>query len=150
MTTNDIKTYTGEQVVLSSGRLILNARSNDIYLNSKRYINLSAGDKVSIDVGPEDSDNEQNMFVVNAPRMQLGLERYGVVEPIVKGEQLDDILTQIMEAISTYSEMVQTAALTPGPIMATLLLPANSFLKSRFQQIKINLDNFKSDKSFTI
>jgi len=46
--------------------------------------------------------------------------------------------------------MVQTAALTPGPLMATLLLPANSFLKSRFQQIKINLDNFKSDKSFTI
>ena len=150
MATNDIKTYNGEQIQLVSGRLVFSARSNDIYLNSLRYINLSAGDKVSIDVGNVDSDNEQNMFVVNAPRIQLGLERYGVVEPVVKGEQLDDVLTQLMEAISLYSEMVQTAALTPGPLMATLLLPANSFLKSRFQQIKINLDNFKSDKSFTI
>jgi hypothetical protein len=150
MATNDIKTYSGEQIQLVSGRLVFSARSNDIYLNSLRYINLSAGDKVTIDVGNIDSDNEQNMFLVNAPKIQLGLERYGVVEPIVKGEQLDDILTQMMEAISTYSEMVQTAALTPGPIMATLLLPANVFLKSKFQQIKINLDNFKSDKSFTI
>ena len=150
MATNDIKTYNGEQIQLVSGRLVFSARSNDIYLNSLRYINLSAGDKVSIDVGNVDSDNEQNMFVVNAPKIQLGLERYGVVEPVVKGEQLDDVLTQLMEAISLYSEMVQTAALTPGPLMATLLLPANSFLKSRFQQIKINLDNFKSDKSFTI
>ena len=138
MATNDIKTYNGEQIQLVSGRLVFSARSNDIYLNSLRYINLSAGDKVSIDVGNVDSDNEQNMFVVNAPRIQLGLERYGVVEPVVKGEQLDDVLTQLMEAISLYSEMVQTAALTPGPLMATLLLPANSFLKSRFQQIKIN------------
>ena len=43
-----IKGYSGEQIVLSSGRLVFNSRSNDIYLNSKRYINLSAGDKVSI------------------------------------------------------------------------------------------------------
>jgi len=150
MTTNDIKTYTGEQVVLSSGRLLFNARSNDIYLNAQRYINLSAGDKVSIDVGPEDSDNEQNMFVINAPRMQLGLERYGVIEPIVKGEQLDLLLTDLMDTLSTYSDLVQAAATVPGPLMAIMLQPATAYLKGRIQQLKINLDNFKSDKSFTI
>lgn len=150
MTTNDIKTYSGEQVVLSSGRLILNARSNDIYLNAQRYINLSAGDKVSIDVGPVDSDSEQNMFVVNAPRMQLGLERYGVVEPVVKGEQLDLLLTDLMDTLSTYSDLVQAAATVPGPLMAIMLQPATAYLKGRIQQHKINLDNFKSDKSFTI
>ena len=64
-----IKGYSGEQIVLSSGRLVFNSRSNDIYLNSKRYINLSAGDKVTIDVGNVDSDNEANMFLVNAPRV---------------------------------------------------------------------------------
>ena len=150
MAANDIKQHIGEQIILSSGRLVLNSRSNDVYLNSKRYINLSAGDKVTIDVGAIDSDNEENMFLVNAPRMQFGLEKNGVAEPIVKGEQLDQIITQLMEAISTYTDMVQSAALTPGPIMAAMLGPANSFLKSRFQQIKYNLDNFKSTNSFTI
>lgn len=150
MATNDIKTYSGEQVVISSGRLVFNARNNDTYINASRYINLSAGDKVTIDVGPTDSDNEENMFLVNAPRMQFGLDRYGVVEPIVKGEQLDEILTQLMSAISLYADLVQAAASVPGPLMAVMLTPATSALKGRLQQIKLDLDNFKSTNSFTI
>jgi len=146
----NIKTYNGEQILLSSGRLVLNSRSDSTFISSRQYINLSAGDKVTIDVGAIDSDNEENMFLVNAPIVQFGLDKNGVAEPIVKGEQLDQIITQLMEAISTYTDMVQSAALTPGPIMAAMLGPANSFLKSRFQQIKYNLDNFKSTNSFTI
>ena len=146
----DIKQYNGEQIQLSSGRLIFNARSDSAFISSRQYINLSAGDKVTVDVGSEDSDNEQNMFLVNAPRMQFGLDRNGVPEPIVKGEQLDQILTQLMNAISLYSDMVQAAATVPAPLMSTVLTPATNMLKGRFQQLKANLNNFKSDKSFTI
>lgn len=142
--------YTGKQIQLSSGRLIFNARSDSAFLSARQYINLSAGDKVTIDVGNEDSDNEQNMFLVNAPRMQFGLDRNGVPEPIVKGEQLDIILSDMMKAISTYGTMIQAAALLPAPLMAAAIRPANSFLNGRFRQIKINLKNFKSTNSFTI
>jgi hypothetical protein len=147
---NDIKTYNGEQIILSSNRLIFNARQNDTYINSKRYINLSAGDKVTIDVGNVDSDNEENMFLVNAPKMQFGLDRYGLAEPVVKGEQLDLILTQLMEALSTYSTMVQAAAIVPGPIMSLMLTPATQYLAGRLQAIKFDMNNFKSEKTFTI
>jgi hypothetical protein len=140
-----IKGYSGEQIVLSSGRLVFNSRSNDIYLNSKRYINLSAGDKVTIDVGTVDSDNETNMFLVNAPRVQFGLDKNGSAEPVVKGEQLDDILTEMMTALADYSDMVAALAIAP-PL---LIIPA-SFLKGRFQEIKLKLDDFKSPTSFTI
>ena len=133
-----------------SNRLIFNARQNDTFINSKRYINLSAGDKVTIDVGDIDSDNEENMFLVNAPKIQFGLDRYGLAEPIVKGEQLDLILTQLMETLATYSTMVQAAAIVPGPIMALMLQPATQFLSGRLQQIKFDMDNFKSEKTFTI
>lgn len=145
MAQNDIQTYNGKQIILSSGRLVFNARSDSAFISAKQYINFSAGDKVTIDVGMDDSDNEQNMFLVNAPRMQFGLDRFGKPEPIVKGEQLDQILSQLMEALATYSSMVTALASTPP-----LLTMADQFLKGRFQQIKINLDNFKSDKSFTI
>jgi len=147
---NDIKTYSGEQIVLSSNRLIFNARQNDTFINSKRYINLSAGDKITIDVGPNDSDDEENMFLVNAPKMQFGLDKYGLAEPVVKGEQLDLILTQLMEALATYSTMVQAAAIVPGPIMSLMLTPATQYLAGRLQQIKFDLNNFKSEKTFTI
>jgi hypothetical protein len=141
----DINQYKGEQILLSSGRLIFNARANDVYLNAKRYINFSAGDKVTIDVGNIDSDDEQNMFLVNAPRMQFGLDKNGAVEPIVKGEQLDVILSQLMEALATYSDMVAATVATP-PLVSTSAI----FLKGRLQVIKANLENFKSTKSFTI
>jgi hypothetical protein len=145
MATNDIKTYSGEQIVLSSGRLVFTSRSNDIYFNSKRYINLSAGDKVTIDVGTIDSDNKQNMFLVNAPKIQLGLERYGVIEPITKANELEKILINLMDAISTYSELVTALASVPPTLFV-----AEVFLKGRLAEIKINMNNFKSDKSFTI
>jgi len=141
----DINQYTGEQIILSSGRLVFNARANDVYLNAKRYINFSAGDKVTIDVGNIDSDDEQNMFLVNAPRMQFGLDKNGVAEPIVKGEQLDEILSQLMETLAMYSDMVAATVATP-PLVVT----SATFLKGRLQGIKANLENFKSTKSFTI
>jgi hypothetical protein len=145
-----IKTYNKKQIVLQSGRLLFTAVDDSVFINSKQYINLSAGDKVTIDVGNVDSDNEENMFLVNAPRIQFGLDKNGVAEPVVKGKALDEILTDLMEAVSLYSDMVQAAANTPGPVMAAMLGPANSLLKGKFQSIKFKLDTFKSTKSFTI
>jgi hypothetical protein len=150
MITNDIKTYSGEQVVLTSGRLVFSSRNNDTYINAKRYINLSAGDKITIDVGPVDSDKEENIFLVNAPKMQFGLDRYGVVEPITKADELEKVLNDLLDAISTYSDMVQSAAIVPGPLMAAMLSPATAFLKGRLAQVKFDMINFKSTKSFTI
>ena len=145
-----IKTYNKKQIILQSGRLLFTAVDDSVFINSKQYINLSAGDKVTIDVGSVDSDNEENMFLVNAPRMQFGLDKNGVAEPIVKGKALDEIITELMEAISLYTDMVQAAASTPPPAMAVMLTPANQMLKGKFQSIKFKLDNFKSTKSFTI
>ena len=147
---SNIKTYNKKQIILQSGRLLFTAVEDSVFINSKQYINLSAGDKVTIDVGNVDSDNEENMFLVNAPRMQFGLDKNGVAEPIVKGKALDEIITELMEAISIYNDMVQAAALTPPPAMSAMLGPANSFLKNKFQSIKYKLYNFKSTKSFTI
>jgi hypothetical protein len=85
------------------------------------------------------------MFLVNAPRVQFGLDKNGSAEPVVKGEQLDDILTEMMTALADYSDMVAALAIAP-PL---LIIPA-SFLKGRFQEIKLKLDDFKSPTSFTI
>ena len=92
-----------------------------------------------------DSDNETNMFLVNAPRVQFGLDKNGSAEPVVKGEQLDEILTEIMQVLADYSDMVTALASTP-PLLAS----ASGFLKGRFQEIKLKLDDFKSPTSFTI
>jgi hypothetical protein len=147
---SDVKQYTGEQIQLSSGRLVFNSRSDSTFISSRQYINLSAGDKITIDVGIEDSDNEQNMFLVNAPRIQFGLDINGKPEPITKADELENVLNQLMDAISLYSDMVQSAAIVPGPLMAAMLSPATAMLKSKLSIVKLNMTNFKSNKSFTI
>lgn len=144
------KEYSGEQIQLSSGRLILNGRSDNVFINAQKYINLSAGEKVTIDVGVEDSDKEQNMFLINAPRMQLGLDINGKPEPITKADELEKILNELIDAITLYSNMVQSAAIAPGPLMAALLSPATTMLRGKLTQVKANMINFKSTKSFTI
>lgn len=146
-----IQEYDGQQVILTSDRLVFVSKNNEhILLNSSGVIHMNSQLGIYLDIGVNDDTDQEKQFLVNAPKVQFGLDINGVAEPIVKGEQLDQILTQLMEAISLYADLVQAAAIVPGPLMSAMLTPANQMLKGKFQQIKLNLDNFKSNNSFTI
>ena len=150
MSFKDIKEYSGEQVIISSNRLVFNARKDSILISSNQYINLSAGDKVTIDVGTVDSDDEQNMFLVNAPRVQFGLDSKGkTVEPVAKADALEEVLTELMEVLEKYSEMITSSC----PPFYPGLTAAQVYLTTNFTSIKADLaeiGNVKSDTTFTI
>lgn len=150
MSFKDIKEYAGEQVIISSNRLVFNARKDSILISSNQYINLSAGDKVTIDVGTVDSDNEKNMLLVNAPRVQFGLDSKGkTVEPVAKADALEEVLTELMEVLEKYSQMVKAAV----PPFSPGLEAAQTYLTDNFTSIKADLaeiGNVKSDTTFTI
>ena len=150
MSFKDIKEYAGEQVIISSNRLVFNARKDSILISSNQYINLSAGDKVTIDVGTVDSDSEQNMLLVNAPRVQFGLDSKGkTVEPVAKADALEEVLTELMEVLEIYSQMVSAAI----PPFIPGLQAAQTYLTANFTSIKADLaeiGNVKSDTTFTI
>jgi hypothetical protein len=144
-------TYKDEQIILSSGRLVFNSRSENILLNSKQYISLSAGEGVNIDIGSVDSDNKQNQLLVNAPRIQFGLDRYGVVEPTVKGEQLRLLLVELINKIVEFNNNMSTIAITsPTAMFGTLYKVNASKLSADLALIIVKLDNFKSKTTFTI
>ena len=125
-------------------------KKDDILFSSKKYINLSAGEKITFDIGSVDTDNEQNMFLVNAPRIQFGLEIKGKpVEPVTKANALIDVLKELMDALESYSETVAASV----PPWSPGLTIASSQLKIAINQVKLNLDesgNVKSDVTFTI
>jgi hypothetical protein len=141
-----IREYDGQQVILTSDRLVFVSKNGEhILLNSSGVIHATSQLGVYIDVGNEDDEDTEKQFLINAPKIQLGIDRNGTPEPVVKGEQLDEILTEMMQALADYSDMVAALAITP-PL---LVLPA-IFLKGRLKEIKFKLDNFKSPTSFTI
>jgi hypothetical protein len=150
MSFKDIKEYAGEQVIISSNRLVFNARKDSILISSNQYINLSAGDKVTIDVGTVDSDSEQNMLLVNAPKIQFGLDSKGkTVEPVAKADALEEVLNDLMDVLEEYSRMVAVSV----PPFTLPLKTAETYLTANFTSIKADLaeiGNVKSDTTFTI
>ena len=62
-------TYIGNQVLISSDRLIFNAKSDSILLYSDKVIGFSTNGSFHFDTSP----NEGSKFIVNAPEIYLGL-----------------------------------------------------------------------------
>ena len=146
----DIREYSGKQIIISSKRLVFNSSSDSVILSSGQFINLSAANKVTIDVGPTNSTDQNNVFLVNAPKVQFGLDSKGrTVEPIVKGDSLEKTLNDLMSAIEMYSDMVTASV----PLISPLLAVASTTLKAKLAVVKSELaskGNVKSDTSYTI
>lgn len=133
------------QVVLSAGVLKLNARETDIYINASKYISLSAGESIHFDIGPINTDNEANRFLVNAPRIEFTTIGKGrELVPVARGTDVIDTLHKIMDALNLYSKLMVAAA-SQKPIADMARIALNNELKL----IGETLENINSDLTYT-
>jgi hypothetical protein len=141
--------YKGEQILISSERLVFNSTSDDIQIKSKGIIHFSAGNSVRLDVGPKGTTDPANFFIINAPNIQLGYDTKGrTVEPIAKADALESTVNDQNEAIANYGKMMEAAVAFPP-----LAIIASAYLKMKMQNIKNSLaepGNVKSDTVSTI
>lgn len=141
----DPSLYTGEQIILSSGQLLFNARSESIFLNTAKYISLSAGESLHIDIGPEGTDSEANKLLVNAPRIELKLVGKGrELTPTVRSKELIEIINSLVVALNEYTTFVTAASRIPP--MASL---GATNLATSLSNIQSQLETIKSDLTFT-
>lgn len=142
-----IREYSGEQIILASDQLFFNARKDNIELLSGKTIHLAANKTLQFDVGVKGSTDKNNKFVINAPNIQLGLKTKGrTLEPIVKGEKLEEILKELIQALNNYSDMVSASV----PPFAGQLSAASAMLKATLNNLKTDFPDMKSDTSYTI
>jgi len=141
--------YKGEQILISSERLVFNSTNDDIQIKSKGIIHLSAGDSVRLDVGPKGTTDPANFFIINSPNIQLGYDTKGrTAEPVTKADALESTVNDQNEAVSNYGKMMDAAVNFP-----TLAPVASAYLKLKMQNIKNSLaepGNVKSDTVSTI
>lgn len=140
-----IKEYNGEQILVSSGRLVFNTDDNNILFNSKGIIHFSTADSIRYDVGPEGSlDQERNFFIINSPYIQLGYDSKGrTVEPATKADALESTINDQNDAVNTYSKLMEAAVFFPP-----LAKIASTYLRTKMTNIKKSLaepGNVKSD-----
>lgn len=120
---NDIK-LVGNQIFISTDRIVLNARQNEILMYSNNTISGVSNKSVTFDAKKE--------FLVDAPEIKLGRKD---VEPMVLGNKLVDAIKKILDAIP---QLMYYQAYIPGS-------PGESILT----QLRDSLDSILSKKNWT-
>ncbi len=111
--------YTNSQIVLNSGRLVLNAKSSDILLTSNKSINLNTPTTINID---------SKETYIASKKIYLGDKQ--ATEPLLKGDititQLNSIIDSLVQFFTIYGK--EPSPYKPGstPLSNSIIGTLNS------------------------
>ena len=143
-----IEEFTGNQVIITSDRLIFNSKTDNIIISTKKDIVLSSSGAVHINVGPTSGATvDKNLLIVNAPKIQLGLNN---TEPVAKGQKAVDSFTKILNALAELaSSLTSATGIGVGTVNQPTVNAAGAKLQSQVQNIQKDIDDIKSKVTFT-
>jgi len=131
--------FSGEQIILNSGRLLFNTKTDSILLSSKQTINLNAINSVNID---------SPTFTVNSTNIFLGDKN--ATEPIILGDTFLNDLQQLLNQLILLSTALQSPIGTPGPSAPNLIIAGPAQIMVTNAQNMLNrINNYKSKVSKT-
>ena len=115
--------FAGPQIILDSGRLVLNSWNDHILLSSAKSVNLNALESVNIDT---------KKFITQADKIFLGKEDLAK-EPLLLGDttaQLLRDLTSSVKELATALQFLQSAPVAQDApaVFPSLMLPATKTL----------------------
>ena len=128
--------YSGNQIILNSGRLVFNANKDSIILSSEKSIHLSSDTTINIDGGTQ--------IALASPLVRLGITSGtdGInIQPPVLGDNLNLLLKELSTFMDTLNVAFKNAADSFGAPIASL----NS-ISSDAEDMSISIANFVKDK----
>ncbi len=94
--------YLGDQIIINSGRVILNSKDDSIFLFAKQAIGFSSAGTINFDA---DGD-----MIVNANKIYLGLETdTAKPQPSVKGDNLENLLIDMLDDLNNLGQKLSKA-----------------------------------------
>lgn len=147
-----IQEYDGRQILLASDRLAFVSKGGEhILFNSSGLVHTTSKNGIYFDIGNTDDTDTEKKFLINAPRIQFGLERFGKAEPVVKADELKTLMIELIDKINGFNDLMSAAASTsPTPVFSSLYKINSEKLKGELTAIKLKLDNFKSKITYTV
>ena len=144
--------YQGKQVIITSDRLIFNAREDTIF-SSNSTIAFSTNKDFHINT----NSNSSGKFAVNSPNIHLGIvksDKSLANNPAVKGQELEQLLTDILNHLNklytTVLPLLNQITVFPG--LPTVPSPSNvgiiSPLISEINTLRGKIKNIKSDNVY--
>ena len=103
--------YKSKQIIVSSGRVIVHAKNDGVFLFGKKNVGISSGGEVHIDANAE--------VFIDAPKISLGSkidpERMFGLEPVLLGYKTNQILIRLSEALAELAQSLGTVSETDVP-----------------------------------
>jgi hypothetical protein len=130
--------YLGEQIIINSGRVILNSKDDSVFLFGKKAIGFSSAGTINFDADEK--------VIINAPKLYLGI---GATEPLVKGTQLTIMLDDILEALRVLGAQLDSTQDSNGVFITNIITASDSLLKS-VGRIKSRIKDITSNQNYTL
>lgn len=137
----EFNNYVGNQVLLTGGRLVFNAKQDSILLSAKESIGLNAK-TINLDAADYFCIDSSKIYLGKKARTSLGSE------PVVLGAQLQSWLETLLDTLENVGTAMSTAsAISGGPV--TQLVTTGPELKAVAKALKAQMKQFQSKKVFT-
>lgn len=131
--------YTGDQIIVTSGRVLFNAKDDSVFLFAKKSIGLSSAGTINFD-----SDDS---CIINSPKIYLGLN---ATEPLVKGNRLQSYLQDLNASLSQVGMALSKVAGVPvGSPMLTVNTAGTDLYKT-VQDLASRTPQLLSKTNFTL
>lgn len=131
--------YDKNQVIINSGRVLLNSNEDHILLSSNQSVNINAYSSFNVDT--------ENV-VLQSNKIYLGDKNAD--EPLLLGNQTVQLLDELISNLKTFMNVCQTLVGVPAGAPVVPLNSISSTINSNLTLIQRELDNIKSKDNFTI
>lgn len=141
--------YIGKQLILNSDRVIINSKEDNLLFSNKGF-SFSTNGEFHFNT----EDKSGNKFVVNSPKIHLGLENDELTSnPAVKGRELEELLTELLDIVDNLYKidllLLNPIAPPSGPCAPDTTFPTKTIAsQNRIQTLKQRLKEFQSNKVY--
>ena len=132
------KKLDGKQIILTSDRIILNSKVNEIVMMSNKSIHLAMNNDFSVDSGANIRFTAKENLVIKSKKIYLGSA--AATEKLILGTTLIRLLKQLLDALATETHNITAVGAPSGP-------PINAPM---YAQIRAQLDYALSKANFTL
>lgn len=137
---DSLATYAGSQILMNSGRIVLNTKDSDVMVSSGKTINLNAQETINFDTPKE--------VFMNTSGVYLGSK--DADEPIVLGNKLADWLDTLLSDLDGLAKAMNGVGAPPPFSPAVGAIQAGVKLSITIGRLKGQIEDFKSKQNYTL
>tara|TARA_B110000503_G_C7142028_1_gene411270 strand:- start:1049 stop:2356 length:1308 start_codon:yes stop_codon:yes gene_type:complete len=134
--------YSGSQIIINSGRVLINSQTDHVMFSSGKSINLNAAQSINIDT---------DSIYFQSNKMYLGSK--DADEPLLLGNATVDVLNSLIDTLKQFMDIAGNPTIMISTPPGTPLAPLNAIsqtISNSLTLIQRDLDSIKSKDNFTI